>query len=121
MVHLVRKIPTELAVGYDISSRELDATLRNIEVKTTISSRLIAFNKVHLTPNEWQAATSYRNRYFIYRLMISKKDIKLFVMRDPVRLYKNDLIDISPVNGMEVTFHDDSGSYEELLAWQGKE
>lgn len=121
LVHLVRKIPTELAVGYDISSRELDATLRNIEVKTTISSRPIAFNKVHLTPNEWQAATSYGNRYFIYRLMISKKDIKLFVMRDPVRLYKNDLIDISPVNGMEVTFHDDSGSYEELLAWQGKE
>lgn len=56
LVHLVTKIPTELGVGYDISSRELDATLRNIEVKTTISSKPIMFNKIHLTPNEWQAA-----------------------------------------------------------------
>lgn len=56
LVHLVTKIPTELGVGYDISSRELDDTIRNIEVKTTISSRPIVFNKIHLTPNEWQAA-----------------------------------------------------------------
>lgn len=117
LVHLVRKIPTELAVGYDISSRELDATIRNIEVKTTISTKPIEFNRIHLTPNEWQAAKSYKDRYYVYRLMVSRNDIKLFVMEDPVQLFKEDLIDISPNSGMDITFGEKSGEYEELLAW----
>jgi hypothetical protein len=117
LVHLVMKIPTELGVGYDISSRELDATLRNIEVKTTISSKPIMFNKIHLTPNEWQAAKSYSNRYWIYRLMVSKQSIKLFIMCNPVELFKKDLIDIAARDGMEITFKEQAGRYEELLAW----
>ena len=118
LVHLVNKIPTELGVGYDISSRELDDTIRNIEVKTTISSKPIVFNKVHLTPNEWQAAKSYRERYFIYRLMVSKTDLKLYVLQNPVDLFKQDLIDITPREGMEITFREAAGHYEELLAWE---
>lgn len=118
LVHLVMKIPTEFAVGYDISSRELDSSLRNIEVKTTISTRPIAFNRIHMTKNEWAAADSYRERYYVYRLMISKYDIKLFVMRNPVQLYKNDLINIIPDDGVDVTFTNHSGTYEELLAWE---
>lgn len=117
LVHLVAKIPTEFGVGYDISSRELDATLRNIEVKTTISTKPIVFNKIHLTPNEWQAAKSYSERYWIYRLMVSKHSIKLFIMCNPVQLFKEDLIDISPRDGMEITFKEQAGNYEELLAW----
>lgn len=117
LVHLVKKIPTELAVGYDISSRELDSTVRNIEVKTTISTKPIEFNKIHLTPNEWQAAKSYKNRYFVYRLMVSRYDIKLFIMKDPVQLFRDALIDISPADGMEITFGEKAGRYEELLAW----
>ena len=118
LVHLVVKIPTELGVGYDISSRELDDTIRNIEVKTTISSKPIVFNKVHLTPNEWQAAKSYKERYFIYRLMVSKADIKLYVLQNPVGLFKQDLIDITPRDGMEITFREAAGHYEELLSWE---
>lgn len=118
LVHLVVKIPTELGVGYDISSREIDDTIRNIEVKTTISTKPIVFNKVHLTPNEWQAAKSYKERYYIYRLMVSKTDIKLYVLRDPVALFKQDLIDITPREGMEITFRESAGHYEELLAWE---
>lgn len=117
LIHLVVKIPTELGVGYDISSREFDATIRNIEVKTTISSKAITFNKIHLTPNEWQAAKSYKERYFIYRLMVSKSGIKLYILQDPVQLFKQDLIDISPNNGMEITFRETAGYYEELLEW----
>lgn len=117
LVHLVVKIPTELGVGYDISSRELDDTIRNIEVKTTISTKPIVFNKIHLTPNEWQAAKSYKERYFIYRLMVSKKGIKLYILQDPVELFKKDLIDITPRDGMEITFRESAGHYEELLAW----
>ena len=117
LIHLVKKIPTELGVGYDISSRELDETLRNIEVKTTISSKPIMFNKIHLTPNEWQAAKSYSDRYWIYRLMVSKRNIKLFIMCNPVNLFKQDLIDIAARDGMEITFKEQAGQYEELLAW----
>lgn len=119
LVHLIVKIPTELGVGYDISSREIDDTIRNIEVKTTISSKPIVFNKVHLTPNEWQAAKSYKERYYIYRLMVSKSSIKLYILRDPVALFKQDLIDITPRDGMEITFKEAAGHYEELLAWTG--
>lgn len=118
LVHLVVKIPTELGVGYDISSRELDDTIRNIEVKTTISSKPIVFNKVHLTPNEWQAAKSYQDRYYVYRLMVSKTEIKLYILRNPVALFKQDLIDITPRDGMEITFKESAGHYEELLAWK---
>ena len=117
LIHLVVKIPTELGVGYDISSREVDASIRNIEVKTTISSKAIAFNKIHLTPNEWQAAKSYKERYFIYRVMISKSGIKLYILQDPVQLFKEDLVDISPNNGIEITFRETAGYYEELLEW----
>ena len=117
LVHLVVKIPTELGVGYDISSRELDDTIRNIEVKTTISTKPIVFNKIHLTPNEWQAAKSYKERYFVYRLMVSKTEIKLYILQNPVELFKQDLIDITPREGMEITFREAAGHYEELLAW----
>ena len=86
-------------------------------MKTTISTKPIEFNKIHLTPNEWQAAKSYKNRYFVYRLMVSRYDIKLFIMKDPVQLFRDALIDISPADGMEITFGEKAGRYEELLAW----
>ena len=75
------------------------------------------FNKIYLTPNEWQAAKSYSDRYWIYRLMVSKRNIKLFIMCNPVNLFKQDLIDIAARDGMEITFKEQAGQYEELLAW----
>jgi len=118
LVHLVKFVPTDFAVGYDVSSREYDASLRNIEVKTTVSSKPIVFSKIHMSPNEWQAAKSYLSRYYVYRLMISKYEIKLFIMNNPVQLYKDDKIDISPNNGVDVTFSETAGRYEELLEWE---
>ncbi len=120
LIHLIKRIPTQLAVGYDVQSVELDERKRYIEVKTTISAKPLKFNKVHLTPNEWSTANTVHDRYFIYRLMISKAEKKLFILQDPVRLYKNDLIDMSIRNGAEITFDPSkSGDYEELLAWNG--
>ena len=74
LIHLIKRIPTQFAVGYDISSVELDERKRYIEVKTTISAKPLHFNKVHLTKNEWNTANSTRDRYFVYRLMISKTE-----------------------------------------------
>lgn len=120
LIHLIKRIPTQFAVGYDIQSVELDERKRYIEVKTTISSKPLHFNKIHLTPNEWNTANTNRDRYFVYRLMISKSEKKLFLIQDPVGLYKKDLIEMIPKDGADITFNiNDSniGHFEELLTW----
>lgn len=118
LIHLVNKIPTYLCVGYDIQSVELDKLKRYIEVKTTVSRKRIHFHKITLTTNEWDAATTLKDRYFVYRLMISKDGNKLFIIQDPVGKYKSDVISMTPNNGAEITFNDNSGSMENLLIWK---
>ena len=49
--------------------------------------------------------------------MVSKVGIKLYILQDPVKLFKEDLIDITPREGMEITFREAAGHYEELLEW----
>lgn len=118
LIHLIKRIPTQFAVGYDIQSVELDERKRYIEVKTTISSKPLHFNKVHLTPNEWNTADSMKDRYFIYRLMISKSEKKLYIIQDPVSLYKRDIISMIPKDGADITFEiATAGTFEELLSW----
>lgn len=118
LIHLIKRIPTQFAIGYDISSVELDERKRYIEVKTTISSKPLHFNRIHLTKNEWNTASSTHDRYYVYRLLISKNERKLFVLQDPVGLYKKDLIDMVPSNGADITFNPQKvGKFEELLTW----
>jgi len=117
LMHLIKRIPTQLAVGYDIQSIDLDEKKRYIEVKTTISSKPLHFNRVHLTPNEWRTADSVKDRYFIYRLMISKKERRLFVVQNPVQLYKENKIEMTPKDGADITLSSDAGVFEELLSW----
>ena len=115
---MIKRIPTQFAVGYDIQSVELDERKRYIEVKTTISSKPLHFNKVHLTPNEWSTATTTKDRYFVYRLMISKNEKKLYIIQDPVGLYKRDIIEMNPKDGADITFDvKTAGKFEELLLW----
>lgn len=119
LLHLIKRIPTQFAVGYDISSVELDERKRYIEVKTTISAKPLHFNRIHLTRNEWNTANSTRDRYYVYRLMISKGERKLFLLQDPVGLYKNDLIEMVPSDGADITFDPRVvGTFEELLTWK---
>ena len=119
LIHLIKRIPTQFAVGYDISSVELDERKRYIEVKTTISSKPLHFNRIHLTKNEWNTASSTHDRYFIYRLLLSKNERKLFLLQDPVGLYKNDKIDMVPSDGADITFDPSKvGAFEELLTWK---
>lgn len=119
LIHLIKRIPTQYAVGYDISSVELDERKRYIEVKTTISAKPLHFNKIHLTKNEWNTANSTRDRYYVYRLMISRGERKLFLLQDPVGLYKRDMIDMVPTDGADITFDPQAvGTFEELLTWK---
>lgn len=118
LVTLIKRIPTAFGVGYDISSVELDGKKRLIEVKTTISSKKISFANFHMTPSEWKAAESFDGRYFVYRLMVSKNGTRLFIIQDPVGKYKSDSIEMTPRDGVEISFSEGAGKWEELLIWK---
>lgn len=119
LIHLIKRIPTQYAVGYDISSVELDERKRFIEVKTTVSSKPLHFNRIHMTKNEWNMASSTSDRYYVYRLLLSRNERKLFLLQNPVGLYKQDQIDMVPSDGADITFDPQKvGRFEELLTWK---
>jgi len=119
LTHLVVRIPSQFAVGYDIQSLEEDETKRYVEVKTTISSKELNFNTFHLTTNEWMAAETLDGRYYVYRLMVSKESVLLFMIQDPVSKYKLDRLKMVPRDGVDITFSERSGQWTELLLWEG--
>lgn len=121
LIHLVKKIPTALAVGYDIQSVEganEDQRKRYIEVKTTISNRPLKFFGFHLTRNEWDSANTLNDRYFVYRLMINRSQKIIYILQNPVQLYKQDKIDMRITDGAEITFKEDIAEKTELLIWK---
>ena len=118
LLHLIKKIPTSLAVGYDIQSVEEDARKRYIEVKTTISHKRLNWYGFHMTPNEWDSAKTLKDRYFVYRLLISHQDRILYVLQDPVDLFKKDKIDMTPRDGAEISFSSNVFQPTDLLIWQ---
>lgn len=106
--------------GFDIDSFEADGTEnhRYIEVKTTISKKKIQMYGFHMSPNEWRVAATIKEHYCVYRLMLSETDNVLFILRDPVTLYKKDQIEADPRDGMEITFSTDIFKPTELLIWK---
>ncbi|MDE5790857.1 MAG: DUF3883 domain-containing protein, partial [Muribaculaceae bacterium] len=107
--------------GFDIDSLEGDGTNhhRYIEVKTTISRQKINLFSFHMSPNEWAVAETNREHYYVYRLMLSAVDKTLYILRNPVALYKSDMIAALPRNGMEISFDSSKFNPENLLVWQG--
>lgn len=103
--------------GYDIDSFEgdKDQIHRYIEVKTTISQSRLEQYDFHMSPNEWSVASTQKEHYCVYRLMISAKELKLYILRNPVRLYKTDKIEAKPRDGMEVSFDADNFETTEVL------
>lgn len=106
--------------GFDIDSYEADGTdaHRYIEVKTTISKQRIQVYGFHMSPNEWRVAGTIKEHYCVYRLMLSEKEKILFILRNPVALYKTDKIEALPRNGMEITFSTEHFKPTELLSWK---
>ncbi len=112
----VIKMPEILSAGYDINSFEgLSGIKRCIEVKTTISKNRTTISRFHMTPNEWGAAETFKEAYFIYRLMVSSNDVRLFIINDPVGKYKSDDLSMTPRDGVNITYNNNSGQYEALL------
>ncbi len=106
--------------GFDIDSYEADGTEnhRYIEVKTTISKQKIQMYGFHMSPNEWRVAGTIKEHYCVYRLMLSEQGKTLFILRDPVKLYKTDMIEAEPRDGMEVTFSTEMFKPTDLLTWK---
>ncbi|HFI0645142.1 TPA: DUF3883 domain-containing protein [Streptococcus suis] len=118
LLHLVNFIPTQFGVGYDVQSFECDdSELRKyIEVKTTVSNASITFNSFHITPNEWRTAKSVQDRYYIYRLQISKHSKKLFIIKNLYELVKNKkMLLIERKDGYDVRFSSSIGFEENLI------
>ena len=114
----IKKIPDHFGVGYDIKSF-LDGSGRHkyIEVKSTISHGELRNKQFTLTRNEWQAAEAQKQSYWVFRVLISAKSVRCFVLHDPVSLYKSDLISATPTKdaGMLISYQEESGVWEELI------
>ncbi len=106
--------------GFDIDSYEADGTEdhRYIEVKTTISKQKVQIYGFHMSTNEWRVANTIQEHYCVYRLMLSEHERTLFILRNPVKLYKTDKIDAEPRDGMDITFSSNDFQPSELLTWK---
>ena len=127
ILHIINPIPTALAVGYDLQSVEADQKIkymkRYIEVKTTIISTPINSKNIgfHLTPNEVSTAETVGEHYYVYRLIVNKTtgDAQLYIIKDPIKLFKEGLITMKDGNGANVSFNPQNRkvcSFEELKA-----
>lgn len=126
VLHIIKHIPTQYAVGYDIQSIESTTKpkykKRYIEVKTTLTRSAIkqANYRFHLTPNEISTAETVRENYYVYRLIVSNSESKLFVIKNPIQLFEDGLITMTDNNGADVSFDVKNtrvGNFEELLVW----
>lgn len=118
IVHLVKCIPNQFAVGYDIQSFDDSGFKKFIEVKTTISTKALVAKKFHLTPNEIESAQTLKDRYFVYRIVVNHENPgnqKATVIQDPIALFKKDQLEINLRTG-DVKITGFVGEEIELLA-----
>lgn len=117
----VKKIPDHLGIGYDILSFEgandgaFGELSRYIEVKTTRSKKILVNNSFTLTPNEWNAARSLQETYFVYRLIISEGSLKMFVIKNPYQQEILGNLTMTPRNGAEISYTEKAGEWQEIL------
>lgn len=116
LTHLVKFMPTHLAVGYDVQSRDFDDSHKFIEVKTTVSNKKLTQYRFHLTPNEWNSAFTNRENYFVYRLVITSEKRSLFIIKDPVGAFKDGRVKVMSPSGFDIIYNEQSGWDEKLLA-----
>lgn len=111
--HLINKIPTQLGVGYDIQSIEIEKKKRFIEVKTTKSRKAITNNRFKLTPNEWDTAETLGEHYFIYYLVVNDTEKNIFVIQNPVKQHNSGNLKID--KNLVVEFSKTSGQWKKLI------
>lgn len=111
--HLINKIPTPLGVGYDLQSIEIEKHKRYIEVKSTRSKKAINSNRFKLTPNEWDSAETLGDSYFIYYLVMNETGKNIFIIQNPAKKYRENLLKID--SHWMVEFLPQAGKWQPLL------
>jgi Restriction endonuclease BpuJI - N terminal/Domain of unknown function (DUF3883) len=116
LANKVKKIPDHFGIGYDILSFVGAAEIQKfIEVKTSVTHGEIFMGQCHMTPPEWGSAETNRQSYFIFRIMISTKSVRCFVIQDPVGMYKSEKLNMTVRDGANLSYGQDAGFWEELL------
>ena len=124
LISKVKIIPNKFAIGYDIRSFEtmkVNELQRFIEVKTTISNTVIDFDRFNMSSNEWNTAISLKDRYFVYRLNVSRKGTRLKIIQDPIENFHAHKLEMTALSsgGVEVKLSHKCGEKSEVLQWSG--
>lgn len=115
LVNKVIYFGKQRGLGYDISS--IFAEKPNpehaiyIEVKSTRRVTAPPSNftdQFDMTRNEWIAAEQYQNNYFIYRVYLHNKGVKIIKIESPVKLKNEDKIFAEPLK-YHIEFDDKVG------------
>ncbi len=117
-VGLVAKVSHDTTLGYDIQSLEWDdlEVKKHIEVKTTNRTYppdTLILTWFPMSSNEWNAAKSYQNSYYIYRVFLVNKTVKLFIVKNPVEKETKGLLTLEPT-GFKVILNKDCGQFVEV-------
>lgn len=116
-VGLVQKVSNDTVLGFDIQSLEFDDLNKKklIEVKTTNRTyppNLNVLTSFNMSSNEWETARNYSNAYYIYRVFLLGKNIKVFIVKDPVNEQSKGNIILEP-HEYRVTLKHECGSFAE--------
>lgn len=116
----IQKIPDHLGVGYDFRSYSLPLgekeKIIHIEVKTTKSKNKLQYKTISLTKHEFNAAQSYEDQYYIYRVAISEEGATLFIIQNPWGKIATKQVKMRlSGNGAIITFDESVGRAEEIL------
>lgn len=100
---LIRDRSAERGIGFDIESivgvGTSPTTPKYIEVKTT--TRVTApsvksfIDSINITRNEWNAAKTFKDSYFVYRVYITKGKVFIFVIGSIVEKEELSLLEVS--------------------------
>lgn len=119
LARIVSKIPTHLAIGYDIKSHNAhNENPIHIEVKTTKSQKPLDLFRFHLTSNEWRTAEAHQDNYFVFRLQLTennKPPEEFLVINNPVGMYKKGKISMTPRDGADISFQKNVSTSTKLL------
>ncbi len=116
LIRMVQLVSNAVALGYDITSIHLDDGRRKkyIEVKTTKknyeTSMEIPFS---ISINEWSVAQQHGDDYFIYRVIITKEGVTIFMIQNPPKQAGAGNLIIEPL-GYKVVYNSKSGTLLEL-------
>ena len=60
-------------------------------------------------------ALNVSNLSSVFRIMISTKSVRCFVIQDPVGMYKSEKLNMTVRDGANLSYGQDAGFWEELL------